>query len=69
MYHPELDIEIPDKQYLRPDEVADLMDVTTRTVRNILGRGELDYVMFGGQYRIPTNGLIDYLVYKKAEEA
>jgi len=40
------------KKYYRPDEIAEMMDVTTRTVYNWIAAGEVDFIKIRGTLRI-----------------
>ncbi|MFA6100434.1 MAG: helix-turn-helix domain-containing protein [Patescibacteria group bacterium] len=43
--------ELPDKKYLRPDEVAEYYEVNVKTVYNWASTGKIDSVKIGGMLR------------------
>ena len=45
------------KKLLRPDEVADILRVDTRTVRRMVESGDLSAIRAGFQWRIKTDSL------------
>jgi excisionase family DNA binding protein len=50
-------------EYLTPKETADRLRVTTRTVRNLIDRGEIvGAVKVGRQWRIPAASVAAVLV-------
>jgi excisionase family DNA binding protein len=51
-------VEIPDKQLLRPDEVARLFDVTLQTVYNWCEAGVLEGMKIGGVLRITRESIV-----------
>lgn len=44
--------EIPDKQWFRPDEVAELINIPLRNVYFWIQRDRIEHVRFGGRIRI-----------------
>lgn len=51
--------KLPDKELLRPDEVAAYYSVTIRTVRNWISLGKLDAVRIAGRtLRIPREAVL-----------
>ena len=49
---------LPNKELLRPDEVAEYFSVTKRTVYNWIANGELELVRFGGTVRIRRESVL-----------
>jgi excisionase family DNA binding protein len=47
--------------YLTPQEVADLLKVTRRTVYRWIESGELPVIRFGSAYRITESDLEDFI--------
>jgi excisionase family DNA binding protein len=47
--------------YLTPQEVADLLKVTRRTVYRWIESGELPVIRFGSAYRIAGHDLEDFI--------
>ena len=46
------------KRFYRPDEVADLLRLSRRTIYRMVGRGDLESIRFGtGSIRIPASAL------------
>ena len=53
---------IPLKQALRPDEVAEVLRLSRRTVYRMLRDGRLPSVRFGkGPWRVPRQAFLDLL--------
>lgn len=48
-------ITIPDKPFLRIDEFAEIMGVTTQTVHNWIKADRIQYTKIGKTIRIPTS--------------
>ncbi|MBN2320897.1 MAG: helix-turn-helix domain-containing protein [Acidobacteria bacterium] len=51
-------IDLPDRKHFRCDEVAELVGVTTRTVRRWIRSGQMPAVRFGGLLRIRREDLV-----------
>lgn len=43
-------------------DVARILDVSERTVRRIISRGDLPAIVVGGQYRVVQDDLVRYIV-------
>lgn len=56
----ELDCQRCSKNFT-PDEVADILRVTSQTIRNEIKRGKLHSYIIGDRYLIGPNHLKDYL--------
>lgn len=57
----QLDIKLPDKPFLRPIQVAKILDLDINTVYNMIDEGEIFAKKVRRQWRIPTNIFRDYL--------
>lgn len=49
------------KPFLRPEEVAELLDISENTIRHWLRKGELPGVKFGRQWRIRKDDLDKFI--------
>ena len=47
--------------FVTPDQAATVGNVSPRTVRNLIDRGELKAIRVGRLWRIPTQSLAEYL--------
>ncbi len=53
------DLDLPNKRFFRPDEVAAIFDVRARTIRKWCECGKLRYVRVGEKcIRIPRDALL-----------
>jgi len=52
-------IPIPDKHSFRPDEVAKLFQLSTKTIYLWIEIGQLEAVRVGGTLRVPRQALLD----------
>jgi putative molybdopterin biosynthesis protein len=52
---------VENPNYLTPQEVAEALRLTPRTVHNLIERGELVAYRFGRQYRIPREAFEEYV--------
>lgn len=50
-------IEIPDKPFLRVDEFAEIIGVSTQTIHNWIKAGRIAYTKIGKTIRIPKEEL------------
>lgn len=52
---------MPEKQFYRPDEVAKLLDVSTKTVLRAIKAGKIKVIVVGPHiYRIPKHEIAKY---------
>lgn len=52
-------VPLSEKPYLTPREVGEVLSLGRTTVYKLLKLGEIPYVMFGSQMRIPTKELFE----------
>jgi excisionase family DNA binding protein len=52
-------ITIPDKPFLRIDEFAEIMGVTTKTVHNWINADKIKYIRVNKTIRIPREALFN----------
>lgn len=50
-----------EEKYLTPEEVAEKLDVTPKTVREWIKNGDLNGYKFGSKYRITENDYLEFL--------
>jgi excisionase family DNA binding protein len=48
-------------------EVAEKLDVSTRTVQRIISARQISFVRIGGRLRIPESALMEYLARRTCE--
>ena len=54
--------KIPEKTFLRPDEVAEILEISRRSVYRLIKQGELMAMRVGDRpLRIPRKELRDYI--------
>lgn len=50
------------KQFLKVDEVAEILQITAEAVRNYIHRGQLDAIKIGKEYRISPEAVNEYVL-------
>jgi excisionase family DNA binding protein len=49
------------QRLLRPEEVADLLQVSRKTILRLIARGEMEFIAVGNRYRIPPEAVDAWL--------
>jgi len=57
----QLNIKLPDKPFLRPDEVAKILQLHIKTIYKMIDEKELIALRIRKKLLVPTNILYDYL--------
>lgn len=54
-------------QYIRTQTIAKMMDVSPDTVRDMISKGELEAVKFGGHWRVELASFKEYLKRRRSK--
>ena len=57
----EIDDKFGHRDYLAVVDIANYLEITPRTVTNLIRRGDLTAFRVGREYRIPRSGFKNYL--------